>query len=861
MSNKSRFRSALPILATVGMVLAVSPASHAQTSIDAVYFAQTHVQKPTNPYFGLVSNRDALIKAHVVDPGTPASPAVTATLDLGGAILNVPLTGPSTLPASVPDGPGVVQHSFSDSFTAIIPAAWVQPGLEVTVTAGAASIDFTNLEIGAPTKVIMTMFDVQYFSDTNGDYPAGTLDELEAKWPVAELEVRRIPHVVFPELVIPPRAGVPAARVTSRADYQSQTGISFDGEQAAALAWNGALKRAAGRSGRISLYYTNIYGVGAGGQAGGFAGVGNGTAHGILHHELGHALSLPHWGDNGSYPYKGDMHGISAPAIYNDTHAGPTWAFDLPSQTFIPATVQPGNAGGKPTGTYKADPMQGGGTGFQEPPFLLNHFSDYSMNQMRNYLEGHVLVWDDVAGQYGSWNQAAGDYSNYVSNNGVQYPLERDVQVVSVLASISGANPDVNMVYPPIGPFSGGLIRLFDPTSASDRADAISTGFAPGNGCDVSLRIQQGGVEKIYMLAAPWEPGLDPLAGSSLKTEALNLPAADGEVTRVELLLTPDAEVNGLPADPEVLYTWAPVMPDPASFAAAPAAGSFTSIDMTATTGFSLESPVEYLFTETTGNPGGTSSGWQTSPNYTDTGLQAGTHYGYTVTMRVGSFTGRPSPEACATTDPLPGDIIAPTLAGSDIVDDKGGGPVPDGELVTFTVTFSEPMDPSTIDASDFGNAGSVIATIESATPACDLSIIEVVVSTVGSGTLQLQVNAGADLRDLSGNGLDTSSAITDDTVITINGETVPPTLVSIGDDVGGGPIFETDAVLYTVTFSEGMDAATLDPGDFDNAGSPAATIVSVSATGDPAVFEVEANPGGAGTLQLRISAGATLED
>ena len=151
----------------------------------------------------------------------------------------------------------------------------------------------------------------------------------------------------------------------------------------------------------------NIYGANAGGQAGGFAGVGNGTSAGILHHELGHALSLPHWGDSATYPYKGDMHGILAPDDYNGTHAGPVWGYDLRTQTFIPPTVQPGNVSNKPLGTYKVDPMQGGGTGWQEPPFLMNHFSDYSVFKMREYLHGHVLVWNPSLNSYASWNQTS----------------------------------------------------------------------------------------------------------------------------------------------------------------------------------------------------------------------------------------------------------------------------------------------------------------------------------------------------------------------------------------------------------------------------------------------------------------------
>jgi Family of unknown function (DUF6288) len=71
-----------------------------------------------------------------------------------------------------------------------------------------------------------------------------------------------------------------------------------------------------------------------------------------------------------------------------------------------------------------------------------------------------------------------------------------------------------------------------------------------------------------------------------------------------------------------------------ASFESAPVAISPTAISMTAATGTFTDGPVQYLFTETTGNPGGTSSGWQNSPSYTDNGLTASTQYTYTVTIR-----------------------------------------------------------------------------------------------------------------------------------------------------------------------------------------------------------------------------------
>ena len=92
--------------------------------------------------------------------------------------------------------------------------------------------------------------------------------------------------------------------------------------------------------------------------------------------------------------------------------------------------------------------------------------------------------------------------------------------------------------------------------------------------------------------------------------------------------------------------------------------------------------------------------------------------------------------------------------------------------------------------------------------------------------------------------------------------DTTLPTVLDIVDDKSGGPILDTETVVYTVNFSEVMNATTVDVGDFENAGSPAATIDSVTATSNPSVFEVTVSPGsGAGTLQLQIKSGADIQD
>ncbi|BCX47931.1 PKD domain-containing protein [Haloferula helveola] len=207
-------------------------------------------------------------------------------------------------------------------------------------------------------------------------------------------------------------------------------------------------------------------------------------------------------------------------------------------------------------------------------------------------------------------------------------------------------------------------------------------------------------------------------------------------------------------------------------------------------------------------------------------------------------------------------ETVAPSVV--SLVDDRAGADLNLGAAsVVYTVTFSEPIDAETLTTADFGNAGTAGFTVDTIRGTLDSSVFEVTVTPTTAGTLQLQVLGGAVIEDPVGNAVDTGSPINDDTTITVIDDNTAPTLVSIVDNVSGGPIVATQTATptYTVTFDEAIEPSSLTTDDFENGGTAGVTIDSVSSTGDPAVFQVAVTTSTAGTLILQIAAGAVVED
>lgn len=211
-----------------------------------------------------------------------------------------------------------------------------------------------------------------------------------------------------------------------------------------------------------------------------------------------------------------------------------------------------------------------------------------------------------------------------------------------------------------------------------------------------------------------------------------------------------------------------------------------------------------------------------------------------------------------------PGDAVAPTVI--SFVDNVSGGPILETvQGLTYTVTFDEPVQASTVDASDFTNSASTTPspiTINSVTATTDPKVYTVSVGVNfpgGAGNLQLGLAATTDIKDLFGNTVVVSA---DDTTIVVNTDDVA-LVATIDSPDAVGTIYGLYTIPYTVSFLKyGIDDATVTSSDFVNAGTASitvGTVTRISAASDPAVYAFDVTPTSAGTVQLQIT--GTIQD
>jgi hypothetical protein len=173
------------------------------------------------------------------------------------------------------------------------------------------------------------------------------------------------------------------------------------------------------------------------------------------------------------------------------------------------------------------------------------------------------------------------------------------------------------------------------------------------------------------------------------------------------------------------------------------------------------------------------------------------------------------------------------------------------GDTLTYTITFNEDIDASTVSAADFDNAGTASISVGAVT-ALSPKVFSLTVTPSTTGSIILRIPTGAVIKDLAGNSL--VVPVLDDTTVTVieGADTTPPTVVSIVDNDSDNLVALNQTVTYTISFSEDIDAATITASDFDNAGSSSISISSITET-SPGVFTVQVTPTSGDSLSLRI--------
>src|SRR4029077_16886685 len=124
--------------------------------------------------------------------------------------------------------------------------------------------------------------------------------------------------------------------------------------------------------------------------------------------------------------------------------------------------------------------------------------------------------------------------------------------------------------------------------------------------------------------------------------------------------------------------------------------------------------------------------------------------------------------------------------------------------LLTYTVTFDEDIDASTVTAADFDNAGSSTLTFGTiAETGATTGVFTVQVTPTTAGTLQLRIKSGAVITDVAGNML--AVPVLDNDTLTVDG--TAPTVTSIDDSDADNIVKPNTLLTYTITFNEDIDA------------------------------------------------------
>jgi len=592
-----------------------TPPTTTALEITRLELAQTHVMPEAGLQWTLTNAKESL---HAIGGREALAILSLSASDARNIVLEGQSAGVTLgtvavtagLPPTEAGGPTYAENRYS----AVIPRAWMVPGVRLRVRADNYNVGlYHDPIVGADSPLTLRVLPFYLFgaNSTNSVPPAeiatvdtGTAEELFAKWPVATLVAQNHParYVSWPTLVIGPRNG--QAAYVARSTNDEHNGFEIMGATLDVLS---GLLQANGEAPGPYQYYAPLImldaagkfrGPGGGlGTVGGDTGVGDHDYAGIFVHEQGHAFGLPHAGEayaQARYPYVGG------------SLSGSAWGYDAIRREFL-APFVPSTASryaACKTNTFdgtprqidsagrciKQDPMQSG-AGDEARGYRFATFSDFNAAVMQRHLEGvatneangnlrydggSIIADATFANGYKRWNSQRRAWDNVAPvtlDNGLYgmdsgLPYRPNVPVHSIVITYSRAGTaGATQIYPPMS-YVGNLVRTVDPTNSGERSAIIpNTGPHPwychNGGCDYTVRVtyadgsthhailQRGFRPWFQPTGTPEATTSDPVNGASFRTWVINVPG-DRAVQRIDLLDTPRAW-EGIAISPVVL--------------------------------------------------------------------------------------------------------------------------------------------------------------------------------------------------------------------------------------------------------------------------------------------------------------------
>lgn len=569
--------------------------TNATALIGKVQFAQTHLFETTHPFFHLSAQRHTAVRVSVT--GSGAAPAVQVTARAGGVTLgSICLAGPATLPASVDEN----VPSAASSFLGNLPADWVVPGLELTVSAGGSTrlVTAAELKIGAAPELTFVTMDWLLWGDQQPTaLPANFGNEFAARLPLTAIQHSRFPQTLaLSQLPVPPRSdgytptGGAYAHPALIATGKSHC-TSADKTAGTCTTWSGYGVLSAVRSitGEIQSAngmdnFSHWYGaLGVASRAGGGLGggvVASGDDYSLtFNHEFGHAFDQPHWGASlysvaaaGAtqvHPYTGQY--LTSAGQANGGGYGNTWAFD---PQVAGALINPVCAA---TGKERQEPMQRSGSACVSTGMVYDYFSDYAALFIHRYFNGATSVYagnvssprdrggntlppfsfptksgrpnpelaaDGSVTALRKWNPATSTYAAFTPTGVVKdmkYPAQWNVPVYTLWGSFSAVTPEATTIQTPLK-YVGHAKRVWDPTNASDFS-AIKASISGDSfwwGADLVARAEFDNGTVRHALINKYARSDASSTDKTFTYWALNLPVVAGaRLTRVSLYHRP----------------------------------------------------------------------------------------------------------------------------------------------------------------------------------------------------------------------------------------------------------------------------------------------------------------------------------